>query len=98
MEYNRKVDGYNVAEIEPKNESGNERSEQTKNIVITYYINNEKYADSQVYEGVTEETIQKVKDKLFDYTMYNLNCKYMSSAITFFTIINEVEKIIYNKK
>lgn len=98
MEYNRKVDGYNVTEIKPKNESGNERSEQTKNIVITYYTNNEKYADSQVYEGVTEETIQKVKDKLFDYTMYNLNCKYMSSAITFFTIINEVEKIIYNKK
>lgn len=98
MEYNRKVDGYNVTEIESKNESGNERSEQTKNIVITYYINNEKYADSKVYEGVTEETIQKIKDKLFDYTMYNLNCKYMSSAITFFTIINEVEKIIYNKK
>ena len=95
MEYNRKVDGYNITEIKPKKVSENER---IKDIIITYYVNNKKYADSQVYEGVTEETIKKVKDKLFDYTMYNLNCKYMSSAITFFTIINEVENIIYNRK
>ena len=95
MEYNRRVDGYNVTDTVAENTSKNER---IKDLEITYYSNGEKYADSLKYKGVTEEKIERIKKKLFDYTMYNLNCKNMSSVIPFFTIISEVERIVYEKE
>lgn len=93
MEYNRKVDGFNVTDIQTENASENER---IKDLEITYYSNGEKFVDSLRYEGVTEETIEKVKDKLFEFIFYNLNCKRMSEVIPLFTIISEVERIIYD--
>ena len=93
MEYNGKVDGFNVTDIQTENASENER---IKDLEITYYSNGEKFVDSLRYEGVTEEKIEKVKEKLFEYTLYNLNCKRMSEVIPFFTIISEVERIIYD--
>ena len=92
MEYNGKIDGFNVTDIQTKNTSKN----RTKDLTITYYCNGEKYVDSLRYEGVTEEKIKKVKDKLFEYALYNLNCEKMSEVIPLFTIISEVERIIYD--
>lgn len=94
MEYNVKIDGFNVTDTQTKNTSQNER---IKDLEITYYSNGEEYVNSFRYEGVTEEKIEKVKEKLFEYTLYNLNCKRMSEVIPFFTIISEVERIIYDK-
>ena len=93
MEYNVKIDGFNVTDTQTKNTSQNER---IKDLEITYYSNGEEYVNSLRYEGVTEEKIEKVKEKLFEYTLYNLNCKRMSEVIPLFTIISEVERIIYD--
>lgn len=94
MEYNRKIDGYNVYD-EPSRKDGKE--ERTRNIVITYYSNHEVFAHSQKYSDVSEEKVKKVRDMLFDYTIYNMNQQHMTTVIPFFTIVNEVERIILGK-
>ena len=88
MEYSKKIDGYRITE----NPSGDER---VKDIVITYFSDNRKFVDSIMYQGVEAEKIKKVDEKLFDYTLWNLNCRTMASAIPLFTIINEIERVIY---
>lgn len=88
MEYNKKIDGYNIT----KNPSKDER---LKDIEITYFSKGEKFADSITYKEVEEDKIKKVDEKLFDYTLHNLNCETVAEAISLFTIISEVERVIY---
>lgn len=89
MEYKRRVDGFKV---QTEKTSKNDR---TRDLTIVYYSNGEKYADSLKYKGVSEEKIEKVKEKMFKYTLDNLNCEKMSDVTPFLTIMSGVEKIIY---
>lgn len=94
MEYNRKVDSYNVSELTAE---GTNPAERLKDIDITYYCDGEFFASSPTYSRVPEDKIVRIKEKLFDYTMYNLNEDCISRTIPFITIVNEVEKIIFDK-
>ena len=94
MEYNRKVDSYNVSEVTAE---GTNPSERLKDIDITYYCDGEFFASSPTYHRVSEDKISKIKEKLFDYTLYNLNEECISRTIPFFTMVNAVETIIFDK-
>ena len=94
MEYTNKVDGYNVTDFRSE---GTSLDEWVRDVIITYYSNGEFFASSPVYTKVPEEKISKIKEKLFDYTLNNLNEKCISRTITFFTMVNIVESIIYDR-
>lgn len=94
MEYNKKIDSYNITEV-PLEET--EAVEQRlKNVVITYFSDEEFFASSPTYR-VPEEKIHKIKELLFDHTVYNLNVDSVARAIPFLTIVNEIERIVYDE-
>ena len=95
MEYNKKIDGYGILEFGNGEIASNGR--ELKNIVITYISNIEVFANSFQYKNVTEEKVKEIKDVISDFTSYNFKVD-ICSAIPLITIINEVERIIYNKK
>ena len=94
MEYNKKIDSYNVTDLKSE---GTEQDERLRDVYITYYSDQDPFAWSPTYKKVSEDKILKIKEKLFDYTLYNLNVDCISRAIPFITIVNEVERIIFDK-
>lgn len=95
MEYNKRIDSYSVFD---KQSEGTRPEERLRDVVVTYYSNNEFFADSPVYRKIPEERIKLAKEKLFDHTLHNLNHERMVDVIPFVTIVNEVERIILNEK
>ena len=94
MEYNKKIDGYNITDIVSVE---TKQSKRLKDIDITYYCDGEFFASSPTYYRVSEDKISKIKEKLFDYTLYNLIEECISRTIPFFTMVNAVETIIFDK-
>lgn len=92
MEYNRKIDGYKVLDTQSK---GTEEAERLRDVTIEYYSNGKLFTTSK-YKCVSAEKVTKIKDKLLDYTLYNIGEESMASVIPLLTIINEVEQIIYD--
>lgn len=90
MNIDKKIVGFKINKKSSKNK-------RLKDIVIEYYYDKGKiFATSPKYTNVSLEDIQKIHDKLLDYTMYNLNQDSMANSIPFLTIVEEVERIIYN--
>lgn len=93
MEYNKKIDSYGVYAVQSK---GTEDDERLRDIAITYYSCGKFFASSPTYKKVPEEKVVKIKEKLFDYTLYNSKVDCVTRAISFFTIVNEIERIIFD--
>ena len=94
MEYNRKIDGYKVLDTQAEE---TEKVERLRDVTIQYYSNGEFFTSSPKYQKVPTNKVTKIKDKLLDYTLYNIGEESMASVIPLVTIINEVERIIYDK-
>lgn len=90
MEYCKKIDGYRLLE-----ETRMCEGKRIRDIIITYYCNGIPFIDPKRYKNVPEETIKKIREKLWDYTEHNLNEPQISRTIPFFTIMGEVERMIY---
>ena len=95
MEYNKKIDSYSIVDVQSE---GTEASERLRDVIITYYSDNEFFAESPLYRRIPEERIKAAKDKLFDFTLHNLNHDRMVDVYPFVTIISEVERIILDEK
>lgn len=93
MAYNEKIDGYNIITTKSK---GTKIEERLKDVKIVFYSNHEIVWKTQKYEKVSDEKIELIKKKLYDYTLYNLNEDEESKSIPFSTIISEVQTIIFN--
>lgn len=95
MEYNNKVNGYCAYDTKTK---GTDETEELRDVRFVYYCDGTEFARSMLYEGVPAKRVKKAEDKLNDYTLYNLNQTSMANVIPFITIVNEVERIIFDKK
>lgn len=95
MEYNKKIDGYSIFEEQSK---GTQPEERLKDVIITYYSDNKYFADSPRFTRIPEERIERAKQKLFEYTLQNMNENSIARVMPFVTIVNEVERIILNEK
>ena len=95
MEYNKKIDSYNVADVQAE---GTEASERLRDVKITYYSDGKFFAESPLYRRIPEERIKPAKEKLFDFTLHNLNHNRMIDVYTFCTIMSEVERIILDER
>ena len=95
MEYNKKIDGYNISEEQSE---GTKPEERLKDVVITYYSDNKYFANSPKFKRIPEERIERAKQKLFDYTLQNMNENSVSRVMPFVTIVNEIERVILNEK
>lgn len=94
MEYSKKIDSYNVTDSQS---DGTKVEERLRDVDITYYSDGNFFASSPTYTRVPEEKVVRIKEKLFDYTVYNLNVDCLTKVIPFLTIVNEVERIIFDK-
>lgn len=93
MTYNKKIDGYNLLATPSK---GTNIEERLRNVKIIFYSNHEIVWKSQEYKNIPEEKIAAIKEKLHDFTLYNLNEDNEARIIPFFTIIGEIERMIFN--
>lgn len=85
-----KVRAVNGFEIREESNKDNRRV-----IIIEYKIDNEFFAQSTYYD-VDEEKIQKVKEKLEDYTSTNREAEELCRTIPLPTILNSVDRIMYD--
>ena len=66
-----------------------------KGIIIVYKIDNTLFTQSKYYD-VDEEKLDKIKEKLKDYTSTNKEAEELCRTIPLMTIINAVEEIIFD--
>ena len=66
-----------------------------KGIIIVYKIDNTFFTQSKYYD-VDEEKLDKIKEKLKDYTSTNKEAEELCRTIPLMTIINAVEEIIFD--
>ena len=66
-----------------------------RGIIVVYMIDNEYYSWSR-YCNVDEEKIQKVKEKLEDYTSTNREAEELCRTISLKSIREEVDRIIFD--
>lgn len=85
-----KVRAVNGFEIREERNKDNRRV-----IIIEYKIDNEFFAQSTYYD-VDEEKINKIEEKLKDYTSTNQEAEELCRTISLMTIVNAVEKIIFD--
>ncbi len=85
-----KVRAVNGFEIREERNKDNRRV-----IIIEYKIDNEFFTQSTYYD-VDEEKIQKVKEKLEDYTSTNREAEELCRTIPLPTILNSVDRIMYD--
>ena len=85
-----KVRAVNGFEIREESSKDNRRV-----IIIEYKIDNEFFTQSTYYD-VDEEKIQKVKEKLEDYTSTNREAEELCRTLHLPTIVNAVERIIFD--
>lgn len=86
MEYNASVNGYTFIR---------KRKEGKDCVVITFFKNHEVFMVKE-YEEMSREKENEVRKKLFEFTEQNLNSP-MSRCIPFFTILKEIERIIFEE-
>lgn len=96
MEYKKVINGYNLYTEDSKG-TEQEREQKLKDITITLLCDGEYFSESS-YIKVPEEKVEKIRDKLFDNTLYNLNVEFQCQAIALPTLIFQIEDIIYNRK
>lgn len=65
-----------------------------KGIFVIYLIDNEYFTRSKYYD-VEDERIDKIKERLKDYTDTNMKAEQICQTIHLPTMINEVERIIF---
>ena len=85
-----KVRAVNGFEIREERNKDNRRV-----IIIEYKIDNEFFTQSTYYD-VDKEKIQKVKEKLEDYTSTNREAEELCRTIPLPTILNSVDRIMYD--
>lgn len=95
MEYKKVINGYNIYSEISKTSEGTKREQNLRNIIITYLCDGKYFAESS-YKNVPEEKVEKIKEKMFDNTLYNLNVEFQCQAIALPTLIFQIEDIIYN--
>ena len=66
-----------------------------KGIIIVYKIDNTFFTQSKYYD-VDEEKLDRIKEKLKDYTSTNKEAEELCRTIPLMTIINAVEEIIFD--
>lgn len=93
MEYKKVINGYNI--LEETEETL--REQRLKNITITFLCDG-KYFSETTYKKVPEEKIEKIREKLFDNTLYNLNVEFQCQAVALPTLIFQIDDIIYDRK
>ena len=94
MEYKKVINGYNIY---CEDAEGTKREERLKDITITFLCNGEYFSETS-YKNVPERKIEKIKEKLFDNTLYNLNVEFPCQAIALPTLIIQIDDIVYNRK
>ena len=95
MEYTKVINGYNL--YSQDSEGTGAREQKLKNITITFLCDGKYFSESS-YTKVPKEKVEKIRDKLFDNTLYNLNVEFQCQAISLLTLIFQIEDIIYNRK
>ena len=71
--------------------------EHDEGITISYLINGDFFTQSK-YSNVDKEKIEKIKERLEDYTSTNREAKELCRTIPLITIINFIENIILDNK
>ena len=95
MEYYKKIDGYKLKE---KISEGAETEQRLSDIQITFSSEGIFFANSMKYQRVPKEKVKLVREKLEDLTNYNKQrAEGVATAISFLTLISEVEYIILSK-
>ena len=83
----RAVNGFEIRE---------ERNKDNRRVIIIEYKIDNKFFTQSTYYDVDEEKIQKVKEKLEDYTSTNREAEELCRTIPLPTILNSVDRIMYD--
>ncbi len=78
------------------NEYNIERDQKKGTTTIEYYIDGEFFAQSVYDRIISDEKKEKIERDLMEYTTINKNAETLCEAIYLPTILNEVERIIFD--
>ena len=92
MEYNKRIDGFFLL-VKPYREKGDDNEHKHFRLNI-YYKAEQKIFHESVYKGLTEKKVKDIEKKLNEYKEKNKNIESVC-VITLATIINEIERIVY---
>ncbi len=66
-----------------------------RTIRVTFLIDGKPYLDSRTYEEINEDQFLAINELLEDYINHNKKVEVWSEAITWTTIMYEMQRIIY---